>query len=337
MNFYIKLRFKFIKMTRIGIIGAGAIGSLFGGYLANIDDQNINVTFFCTSDHANAIKKDGLRIKREKDSITLLNINVYDDLKEYLFDGNFNFDYLFLTTKTYDTERAIIQYSDIIEKSKWFIVLQNGLGNEDFIKSYVNEGKIIRVITSHGATFNQPGFITHTGKGFTYLGFPYLSCIKKEDNVYQDAQLGIKKLNLLLNLAGFDSSVEDNIIIKIWQKAIVNIGINAIGALTRLNNGKILEIDYLKDLIDEAINEAIKVGKESKIPLSNEECIFMAHSVAKKTYNNKNSMLQDILKGKRTEIDYLNGKIVSLAKKMYIYVPVNEILTKLIKGLEHSS
>jgi 2-dehydropantoate 2-reductase len=322
-------------MIKIGFIGAGAIGSLFGGCLANIKEKKVKLTLFCTTKHANAIKKHGLRIKRDKEIIVVKNIEVYDKSINYSFNNALNFDYLFLSTKTYDIEQAMIQYIEIIKNSKWLIILQNGLGNEDLIKEYVDKKKLMRIITSHGAILSKPGCILHTGKGFTYIGFPYSNNVEKDPTLFQKALADIRELNSILNYAHFDSNIENNILIKTWQKAIVNIGINAIGALTRLNNGKLLEREVLRDLLDQTIKEAVNVAQKMNIVLSYDDCIALAHSVAEKTYNNKNSMLQDVLKGRRTEIDFLNGKIVKLAENLTIKVPVNKILTTLIKGLEN--
>ena len=97
-----------------------------------------------------------------------------------------------------------------------------------------------------------------------------------------------------------------------------------------------LENKGLKRLMGETVKEAVKVAKLKKIKLSNENFIELTYSVANKTYNNKNSMLQDILKGKKTEIEFLNGKIVEYANELGIDAPLNEFLTLLIKGLELS-
>jgi len=320
-------------MIRLGFIGAGAIGSLFGGYLANIKKMKIEVHLFCSHDHAVAIRKNGLKIKTEEKILSIKNLNVYDrNTKKLTID--FNFDYLFLTTKTYDTKEAIDQYRNIIDKSQYFVILQNGLGNEDLLLPLVEKRKILRIVTSHAALLSHPGQVTHTGKGFTFSGIPYFSSVEKEFGSYEDIQFSLNRLNNLLNLAGFDSHIERDILLKVWQKAIVNIGINAIGALTRLKNGKIIEDEDLCDLMEKAVIEAVEVGKKMNIPLSKNNCIELTYSVANQTYNNKNSMLQDILNGKKTEIDILNGKIVDLANKLKIKVGVNEILTLLIKGLE---
>lgn len=320
-------------MIRLGFIGAGAIGSLFGGYLANSKETNIEVVLFCSRDHAVAIKNQGLKIKTDYKVITIKNLKVFEKTREKINISS-NFDFLFLTTKTYDTRHAINQYREIIDKSKYFIIMQNGLGNEDLLHPLVPKHKILRLVTSHGAVLSKPGQVIHTGRGFTYIGIPYVNFFARKPNLYRDVQNNLDRLNDLLIQSGFNSQVEMDILIKVWEKAIVNIGINAIGALTRLNNGRIVEVEGLRKLMDRAIVEAVEVGNKMKIKLSGDECVQLAYSVANNTYDNKNSMLQDILNGKKTEIDNLNGAIVEIANKFGIKVEANEFLTNLIKGLE---
>ncbi|MFX1266727.1 MAG: ketopantoate reductase family protein [Promethearchaeota archaeon] len=324
------------KKIKIGFIGAGSIGSLFGGYLAAIQSKSylIEVIFFCKEDHAKKINKNGLKIDL-KGSVRIVDkIKAFKNLEDYItsqVDKPNGFDFIFLTTKTYDIENALFQYMDLIEESKWLIILQNGIGNEDKIKKYCDKNKIVRIITSHGALLENPGYVYHKGTGFTYIGFPFQDL--KNRGEYQDTRYLLEEI---LKLAGIESSFTENIIEKSWEKAFINIGINALGALTRLKNGKLLESKGLKKIMAEAVKEALKVAELKEIELSKQNFIELTFSVAKETCNNKNSMLQDVLKGKKTEIDFMNGKIVEYARELGLEVPINEILTDLIKGLEES-
>jgi 2-dehydropantoate 2-reductase len=153
------------KLLKIGFIGAGSIGSMFGGYLASINtkEKPLEIIFFCRKDHRDAINRKGLELRTSNRDLLLTNIKAYENEEEFAEASGtervYNFDYLFLTTKAYDIERAMIQYKKLIEASSLLIILQNGVGNEEIVAKNCDENKIIRIITSHGALMENFGII----------------------------------------------------------------------------------------------------------------------------------------------------------------------------------
>ncbi len=329
-------------IIKIGFIGAGSIGTLFGGYLASVKSEkySIEVVLFCREQHAKAINNDGLNLTVDQKTKEIRNIKAFESPDKYMgatFQKSENsFDYLFLTTKTYDIEGAINQYKKLIDFCKWFVVLQNGIGNEDIVKEHCSPEKIIRAVTSVGALLIQPGKILHTGKGITKIGFPFLYTLDLDSKRLDQVQIGLDYLTEILNISGLETISVNDINRDCWEKVFVNIGINAFGALTRLKNGELLQNSNLKHLMGHVVREAIRVAKLKKVNLSDSDYIGIMYDVAEKTSENKNSMLQDVLKGKNTEIDFINGRIVKYAQELGVDVPINETLTYLIKGLERS-
>ncbi|TFF94544.1 MAG: 2-dehydropantoate 2-reductase [Promethearchaeota archaeon] len=322
----------------IGIIGAGSIGSLFGGYLANIssDEYNINMFFFGREAHINAINENGLLIQTKTDSIRINNIIGYTSPKAYLRDNkDERFNFIFLTTKAYDIRNALFEYRELISLTNWLVILQNGIGNEEIAKDFIIDSKIIRAITSNGALLTDSGTVKHTGEGFTKIGLAFKKNIAKDQKT--QAYNSLELLKSLFSNAGIKIEMEDDIIRNCWEKVFVNIGINAVGALTRLRNGELLERNELKKLMRDAINEAIMIAKVKKIKLTDKDFVKLCFDVAKKTKNNINSMLQDIMKGKKTEIDFINGRILKYGQEFELDVPINRMITILIKGLEDSN
>jgi len=326
----------------IGFIGAGSIGSLFGGYFANIKSDlfELDVRFFCFGDHALAINQNGLELVKDQTVQKITSIHAYENevsLEELIkTDPSFCFDFIFLTTKTYDIEKVLTQYQKLIDVSNLIVILQNGIGNEDVVSKYVLRSKIVRAVTTNGALLKDPGRVIHTGEGLTKIGlaFPEDLNSTEENKEYRE-----KNLNLLLDLfrlAGFETQIAENIIKESWEKVFVNVGINAFGALTRLRNGELLKNEGLKNLMDDVIKEAIQIAKLKNIKLTDKDFVTLAYDVARKTAENKNSMLQDVLNGSPTEIDYINGRILTYANELGVKVPINELVTFLIKGLEAS-
>jgi len=322
----------------IGVIGAGSIGSLFGGYLASIssDEYDINMFFFGREAHINAINKNGLLIKTKTDNIRIKNIIGYTNPKDFLRNNkNKHFNFIFLTTKAYDIRTALIEYRELISLTNWLIILQNGIGNEDIAKEFILDSKIIRAITSNGALLTESGTAKHTGEGFTKIGLAFKKKIAEDQKTH--AYNSLELLKSLFSNAGIKIDIEDDIIRNCWEKVFVNIGINAFGALTRLRNGELLERNELKKLMKDAINEAIKIAKLKKIKLTDKDYVKLCFDVAKKTKNNINSMLQDIMKERKTEIDFMNGRILKYGQEFELDVPINRTITILIKGLENSN
>ena len=201
------------KVVKIGFIGTGSIGSLFGAYLASIhsDENPLEIIFFGRRNHADAINKEGLRLTAGDKDLFLKNIKVYESASEFMgsleIGDSSNFDFLFLTTKAYDIERSMVQFKNLIESSNWFIILQNGIGNEALVKEYCNEDKILRIVTSHGALLESYGHVHHTGVGFTKIGFAYLKPDSKNVKEYGRAEESLRFLKDLLSGAGLQTEM----------------------------------------------------------------------------------------------------------------------------------
>jgi len=326
------------NLFKIGFIGAGSIGSLFGGYLANLANlkpelYKVEVILFGRKSHIEAINREGLSISKDSETIEIKNIKGFKNPKKYQQDDNEKFKYMFLTTKTYDIKEALSEYENLIKDTKLLVILQNGIGNEALVQNFIPKDKIIRILTSNGALLYAPGKVKHTGHGFTKIGFPF---IKRRDAKSNKRFKDLKLLNELLTNSGIKTTLSDDIIRDSWEKVFVNIGINPFGALTRLKNGELLENKKIKALMGDAVEEAVKIAKLKHINLSEQDYKALTYDVAKKTAENKNSMLQDVLKGKKTEIDFMNGRIVKYADELGVKVPINRTLSYLIKGLELS-
>lgn len=330
------------RAVKIGIIGAGSIGSLFGGFLATVHSAKspLELIFFGGRNQVLAINTEGLHLATTEKDLILINIKAYESASDYMGSSEIGdgkaFDFLFLTTKAYDTEKAMVEFKSLIDSSKWFIILQNGVGNEALVRDYCDGDKILRIVTSHGALLENHGHVRHTGVGFTKIGFAYLKPSDMNSEDYGKAEESLLFLKNLLSASGLETEIVADIIKCSWEKVFVNIGINAIGALTGLTNGQLIERPSLRKMMEAAVNEALEVVRVKQINVSDRDYVDLMYSVAKKTYNNKNSMLQDILKGKPTEIDFINGRIVEFGKKLGVEVFTNEFLTVLIKGLEGS-
>ncbi|KAA0006161.1 MAG: 2-dehydropantoate 2-reductase [Thermoplasmata archaeon] len=296
----------------IVIFGAGAIGSLFGAMLF----KNNKVVLIGRKPHVEAIRKKGLTITGKTQLNTMIPAETtVENIKTHV-------DLLMLTVKSYDTMDAMNHAKNIIDKDTFVLSLQNGLDNIEKISKVVKRERILAGVTTHAAVFNQPGVIIHTGTGYTVIG----SLDRKNTDV-------VKTIATVFNNAGIKTTNSKDILSEIWVKAIVNSSINPLTALFQCKNGYLLENPVLESIVEKICTESTMVAVREGIKLSTHEMFEKTMQVVRDTRENFSSMLQSIRKGKPTEIDSINGKIVELAEKQGIPTPLNKILLYSIHSL----
>jgi 2-dehydropantoate 2-reductase len=302
---------------KIAIVGPGAVGSLLAALLTrskqevHLIDRNL--------DRARKVNEEGIKVEGVHGEFTA-KVNSTVEPQEL---GAC--DLIVISVKSYHTEEAIKGVKDLIGEATQVLTLQNGVGNIQILNDAVGEDKVIGGTTSLGATVLDHGHIKYAGKGETIIG-------KASGKVLAP----LREVANALNKAGLDTKVSRDINAVIWSKLIINVGINALGVATRLHNGRLLEYTGTRDIMRAAVQEAVKVAKRKKIKLVYDDPIQKVEGVAKATAANVCSMLQDVLKKRRTEIDFINGAIVRQAKSLNIPTPVNEVLTNLVKTIEAS-
>lgn len=301
---------------KIVIVGPGAMGCLLAGLLAKT--QNEVWLLDKNENRANNIRKNGIKIEG-KTELTI-KINATIDLSEIK-----NADLVIIAVKSYDTIPAVSNLNPIINEATCILTLQNGIGNVENIKSAINSSNILGGVTSHGATLLGEGMIRHAGTGDTYIG-------RLDGKITGRMQ----EISDIFNKSGIETKISDNIQGLLWSKLVINVGINALTAITRLNNGRLIEFEGTYDVMEKAVSEAVSVAQKKGIGLIYENPFERVKEVCRLTSANISSMLQDVLKKRKTEIDYINGAIVREARTFNIPVPVNEALTGLVKTIESS-
>ena len=295
-------------------MGAGAIGSLFGGLLS----KENNVVLIGRSSHVNAIKRYGLKITGETN--ISVNISAVDSVKKVAFSP----DIIILTVKSYDTAKATKQIISIIGKKTTLLSLQNGLDNINKIEKIVDKKRIIAGVTTHGALFSKPGCIEHTGRGLTIIG-----------EITGRETKRIKNIADVFNCAGIETTISKNILKDIWTKAIINSSINPLTTIFQCKNKYLLENPVLEEIVKQICFESTEVARAEGFDLSPEEMYKKTREVIQKTANNYSSMLQSFMKGKNTEIDSINGRIIEIGEQRGIEITLNEMLTILINYLSN--
>jgi 2-dehydropantoate 2-reductase len=299
---------------KIGIIGAGAMGSLYGGKLAAAGAEV--VLYDISRPHVEAVNASGLAILEladGKENVVRLKATVVPgDLSDA--------DVLLVFVKSSATAAAARQFAGLAKPDAIVVTLQNGLGNEQILREAFGAERTAAGVTSQGATFLGPGRVRHAGTGPTHLCMP--------DNSK------LAPLVEALERAGFETHVEKSIDSLVWSKLVINVGINALTALTGLPNGRLLDFPQLRALMADLVSEAVNVAAARGVGLTYAEPLAMVYTVAEKTGRNRSSMLQDFDHKRPSEIDFINGAIVREAEGLGIEVPVNRTVTRVVQALD---
>lgn len=297
------------------IIGAGAIGGLFGALLNPL----VPVTFFTTNaEHADALNQNGLTLAAMDGRLRHAPAKALTDPRQY---GRYA-DLIILCTKARSTRQASDIAKLLLAKDGLMLTLQNGLGNLEHIQAAVGVSRAAAGITAQAATLLGPGQIRHAGSGPTVLAAGPGQAKK------------IAAIAAVFNQAGIPTTVTADGEALLWSKLIINVGINALSAVLRVPNGTLVQSPECEAIMTQAVAEAVAVARAMGIELADEAPLDRVRQVCRATSSNQSSMLQDILKGRLTEIEVINGAVVRKGAEKGVPTPVNQMLTQLIKALE---
>lgn len=297
---------------KIAVLGAGAMGSLYGGSLAEAGHDVVFIDVW--QDQVKALNDHGLYIETDGKERLVQNIRAVQQAS--VLDP---VDLVIVFVKATFTFEAMKGAENLIGQDTMVLTLQNGLGNVEKLNDIVGAAHVIAGTSGHGATLLRPGHIRHAGKGLTVIG---------DQNGQKSSR--ILALAEVLGQSGFVTEISRNVMGLIWTKLLMNIGINALTALTGLKNGQLLDFPETESLMATAVAEACAVAQAKGIVLEHDDPLGHVKEVARNTAENSSSMLQDVSAGRQTEIAVINGAVSDEGRRLGIETPVNDVLTRLI-------
>lgn len=293
---------------KVLVAGAGAIGGWLGAALCGAGHD---VTLLGREPLAAAVKAHGLQVTGHTESVTRPKV---------ITDPEGSYDVVFLTCKAHQTAAlgaGVAALGDVL------VSLQNGLGNAEKLARF--HDRVAVALTSHGITAEAPGQLRHAGLGTTSVG-PRPGASVDGD---------VETIVALLDDAGLAPTLRDEMRGAIWQKAIVNAGINPVAALHRVTNGALLE-PPLSGLSEGLVQEAVALAERARVPLPPGDLVELTRTVCRNTAQNKVSMLQDVEAGRHTEIEQITGRMVRLGETLLVSMPRSDSVYGRIKDLEAS-
>lgn len=307
---------------KITVYGVGAVGGVFAARLALVGHD---ISLIAREPFVKTvIAQGGLQfVSEDNQSFQITDLAAYTHLNEMI-----PLKLVLVTTKAYDNLGASREISHFASPETRVLLIQNGVGNSQEFAQHFPSSRVYRAITTIGAQVHEPGFILEKATGSLALGKETSPLDSEEDVPF------LELLRELFTTAQISTKIAPDIQAVIWRKTLINAALNPVCAILGVKNGCLLDGASLEHFFEAVLLEGLKVLESSGIVFSCQEVIVSAKSVVQKTAENQCSMLQDLMKGKKTEIDYLNFQFVKLANQMGVEAPLNEQLYSLMKQIE---
>ncbi|RMF91519.1 MAG: 2-dehydropantoate 2-reductase [Methanobacteriota archaeon] len=302
------------------VFGAGAMGSVFGGFLS----RKNNVTLVGRKNHIDAINEKGLTVSGIWGRHSFRGVQALesaDDIPKNTF-----FDLIMITVKSFDTAQAVEAVKPFVGDETAVMSMQNGIGNEEVIVKAVGAEHTMGGMAIFGARLPEPGHAE-----VTVYAAP---CRVGEIGGGRSARA--EKIAAVFTETGIPAEASESIIRDKWMKAFYNIALNPLSAILRVPYGELGKKEETRTVMKALLKEAFAVAEAVGVSLDITWDGYFQYLMEKQlppTASHISSMLQDIERGRQTEIDYLNGAIVRLGGEKGVETPVNNLITRYIKGL----
>lgn len=309
------------KWPPIAVMGAGAVGCYFGGMLAR---AGAPVTLIGRPQHAEAIRRNGLLLEsiHFREHIPL---SASTDVAAVR-----NAEIVLLCVKTPDTEEAARSLAPHLASGAIVLSLQNGVDNVERMRAAARIEAIAAVVYV-AAEMTAPGCVKHSGRGDLIIGD-----LQRNHRSDSSRRQTLEHVAALFTRAGVPCRISEDIEADLWTKLIMNCAYNAISALTRARYGRIAADPPLRDVVRQVVEEALAVARAAGVRMVNTGLVEAAWKLAGTMPAAISSTAQDILRGKRTEIDSLNGYVARRGAELKVATPVNQTLHALVKLLEEA-
>lgn len=297
--------------SKVGIIGAGSMGTLFGYHLATTSDVTILESNPAT---ANAIAQRGLSVNDAGPA----KVRVASSPREL-----FGAQAIFLFVKAVDTLRALRPFAGELNPSTPIVSLQNGVANEDAIKTALGGAvPVVLGITTESSLTTGPGQARSSEEGATIIGSSSASPATS------------RTIAELLTRSGLRTSVVYDIKPHLWGKLVANASINALSALLDCDAGDILKDPNAAHMAEALADETASVAAALRINLPFANPWQYVTEVIAIGADSKSSMAFDLESGHPTEIDHINGAVVAFGRRAGVATPYNDAMLRMVKAKE---
>ncbi len=307
-------------VVRVGVMGAGAVGLFFAAKLARAGHR---VTVVARPAHVDAITRDGLRVQSSVDgasTVPLTAATVAEALAAC--------DVVLVCVKTVDTDAVGETLARVLRPDALVVSLQNGVDNAWRLRERMPQ-PVVPAVVYVSVEMTGPGQLRHNGGGRLIVGAPLV-----DDAGRAAAEGRLQALVELWTAANVPCTPSDDVRVDLWTKLTANSAYNAISALTALRYGALAANDGVVGVMDRVTDEIAAVAAADGVPVTRETLGEAVRNIARIMPQALSSTAQDLLAGRRTEIDDLNGFVVRRGQALGVPTPVNETLRALVKFVE---
>ena len=300
-------------MAKIVVVGAGAVGSFFGGLLAKAGES---VTLVGRAAHLQAIRAHGLRI----DSKAWGREEVIHgfELSETI-EPIAHADLILFCLKSGQTQAMAERMQTLLPEQAVVLSMQNGVENPEILQSCLPRARIVPVAVYVALSLAEPGLVRHFGRGELVVGptSPWLEATAER-----------------LRKAGIGVTVSNQVMWDLWLKLVVNTAFNAISAVTQKTYGQMFAEPSVQATVQQLTCEAVAVAQAEGHDISFEQGWQAVQAIAESMAGQRSSTAQDLAAGKPTEIDFLNGTVARCAEAHGLSVPVTKALWSMVRLME---
>jgi 2-dehydropantoate 2-reductase len=292
---------------RIAVMGAGAVGSYYGFRLARAGHD---VVLIGRPQHVAALQREGLRLEAQNFDES---VRVSASTEASAAQGA---QLVLFCVKSTDTETGAAAIRPYLAPTAAVLSLQNGVDNADRLRALLPQ-EVIATVVYIGVEMAGPGHVRHHGRG---------ELVIEPSRVSEDVAR-------MLIAAGVPTVISDNVRGALWAKLILNCAYNALSAITQLPYGRLVKGEGVPAVMRDLVDECVAVAQADGVKLP-DDVDATVRKLAETMAGQYSSTAQDLARGKRSEIDHLNGLIVRRGEALGIATPANRLLHALVKLLE---
>lgn len=299
---------------KIAVLGAGAMGSIYGGHLSLYNDVYM---IDRKQEIVEKINADGLKLfENDKDVVYRPEAMSYSKNLEEV-------DLVILFVKSLFSKAALEENRHIIGEHTYLMTLQNGAGHEDILSEFVPKERIIIGTTEDNGAVLDNAYVRRGGKGKTNIGM-----------LVPDKEGMLQKVKESFDLCGFDTHIYDNIQQLIWDKLFTNVSLSALTGVLQVPIGFIASDEYAWNMTVTLIKEALQVAKALGLTFDENEVIEKVRATSINSPDGKTSIYADLKAGRRTEVNTISGAVVRAGEKTGVDVPTHRMIVNMVHAME---